>query len=293
MKNSLKKIVIPIAGLGTRMLPATKAIPKEMLPVVDKPIIQYIVEEAVEANFNEIIFITHSSKASVENHFDKSFELEATLEKRVKRGLLKEIKSISRLNVTIQSIRQGEAKGLGHAILCSRSIVGDEPFAITLPDMLISSDKKSSNLLEMKNEFEISGDSSILLGKAKESEISKYGIVKLSNKKNTRGFRKIEKIIEKPKMNTAPSRLFAAGRYIFTNKIFNSLSRVKPDKSGEIQLTDAIQDFLLNEEVISFNLKGELFDCGDKLGYLKAIVYNAQEDEDIGKEFKKYIKKVI
>ena len=170
MKNNLKKIVIPIAGLGTRMLPATKAIPKEMLPVVDKPIIQYIVEEAVEAKFNEIIFITHSSKASVENHFDKSFELEATLEKRVKRGLLKEIKSISRLNVTIQSIRQGEAKGLGHAILCSRSIVGDEPFAITLPDMLISSDKKSSSLLEMKNEFEISGDSSILLGKAKKQK---------------------------------------------------------------------------------------------------------------------------
>ena len=240
MKNILKKIVIPIAGLGTRMLPATKAIPKEMLPVVDKPIIQYIVEEAVEANFNEIIFITHSSKASVENHFDKSFELEATLEKRVKRGLLKEIKSISKLNVTIQSIRQGEAKGLGHAILCSRPIVGDDPFAITLPDMLIASDKKFSNLLEMKNEFEISGDSSILLGKAKESEISKYGIVKLSNKKNIRGFRKIEKIIEKPKMNIAPSRLFAAGRYIFTNKIFNSLSRVKPDKFGEIQLTDAI-----------------------------------------------------
>ena len=292
MKNILKKIVIPIAGLGTRMLPATKAIPKEMLPVVDKPIIQYIVEEAVEANFNEIIFITHSSKASVENHFDKSFELEATLEKRVKRGLLKEIKSISKLNVTIQSIRQGEAKGLGHAILCSRPIVGDDPFAITLPDMLIASDKKFSNLLEMKNEFEISGDSSILLGKAKESEISKYGIVKLSNKKNIRGFRKIEKIIEKPKMNIAPSRLFAAGRYIFTNKIFKSLSRVKPDKSGEIQLTDAIQDFLLNEEVISFNLKGELFDCGDKLGYLKAIVHKAQEDEDIGKEFKKYLKKL-
>ena len=291
MRKSLKKIVIPIAGLGTRMLPATKAIPKEMLPVVDKPIIQYIVEEAVEAKFNEIIFITHSSKASVENHFDKSFELEATLEKRVKRGLLKQIKSISKLNITIHSIRQGEAKGLGHAILCSRSILTDEPFAIILPDMLISN-QKTSDLTEMKKEFEISGTSSILLGKAKESEISKYGIVKLSNKKNKRGFRKIEKIIEKPKKNKAPSRLFAAGRYIFTNKIFNSLSRVKADKFGEVQLTDAIQDFLLKEEVISFNLKGELFDCGEKLGYLKAIVHKAQEDEDIGKEFKKYIKKV-
>ncbi len=161
--NDLKKIVIPIAGLGTRMLPATKAIPKEMLPIVDKPIIQYIVEEVLEAGFKEIIFVTHSSKSSVENHFDTSFELEATLEKRVKRALLKEIKSISKLNLVIHTIRQGEAKGLGHAILCAKSLVGKEPFGIALPDMVIKSSNKN-NLTLMKTAFKKNGCSSILLG---------------------------------------------------------------------------------------------------------------------------------
>ena len=152
--KKLRKVVIPIAGLGTRMLPATKAIPKEMLPVVDKPIIQYIVEEAEFAGFKEIIFVTHSSKYSVENHFDTSFELEATLEKRVKRSLLKSIKSISNLKVTIHSVRQGEAKGLGHAIYCAKSIIGDEPFGIMLPDMMIMGNTKSNNLSLMKELFE-------------------------------------------------------------------------------------------------------------------------------------------
>ena len=153
--NSIKKIIIPIAGLGTRMLPATKAIPKEMLPVLNKPIIQYIVEEAIYAGFKEIILVTHSSKYSIENHFDKSFELEATLEKRVKRGLLKEIKAISKLNISIQSIRQGEAKGLGHAILCAKTLVGKDPFAVLLPDMLISKENgnKGDSLKEMKLNF--------------------------------------------------------------------------------------------------------------------------------------------
>ena len=173
--NTLKKVVIPVAGLGTRMLPATKAIPKEMLPVLNKPIIQYIVEEAVYAGFKEIILVTHSSKYSIENHFDKSFELEATLEKRVKRGMLKEIREISKLNISLQSIRQGEAKGLGHAILCAKRLIGKEPFAVVLPDMLIS--KKNGNtgdsLKEMRLNFEKQEISSILLGKAKKEDIPK------------------------------------------------------------------------------------------------------------------------
>ena len=179
--TKLNKAIIPVAGLGTRMLPATKAIPKEMLPVLNKPIIQYIVEEVIYAGFEEIILVSHSSKYSIENHFDKSFELEATLEKRIKRGMLKEIRAVSKLNISMQSIRQGEAKGLGHAILCAERLIGKNPFAVVLPDMLISKDNGNAgdSLKEMKRNFEINEISSILLGKAKKPDISKYGIAQI------------------------------------------------------------------------------------------------------------------
>ena len=191
MKDNLKKIIIPVAGLGTRMLPATKAIPKEMLPIVNKPIIQYVVEEAVNAGFKEIILITHSSKSSIENHFDTSFELESVLEKRVKRHLLKEIKSISKLNVQIHSIRQGEAKGLGHAILCAKSIIGKEPFAVSLPDMLIENEEEGKNLSLMKKYFDKAKVPSILLAKVAKSDTRKYGIAKLKkSKEKTRELKK-------------------------------------------------------------------------------------------------------
>ena len=291
-QNKLSKIIIPIAGLGTRMLPATKAIPKEMLPVVDKPIIQYIVEEAAEAGFEEIIFITHSSKSSVENHFDTSFELEATLEKRVKRGLLNEIKAISKLKIKIHSIRQGEAKGLGHAILCAKSIIQDnEPFAISLPDMLIQNRRKDNNLSLMKKNFEIDGTSSILLGTAKKEDVSKYGIVKIKKENKSLAYGSVQTIIEKPNASKAPSNLYVAGRYIFKNKLLNYLSDVKSDKSGEIQLTDAIKTFLKNENKLNgYILDGPIHDCGDKLGYLKANVEFAKEDPLISKDFLKYLK---
>ena len=291
-QNKLSKIIIPIAGLGTRMLPATKAIPKEMLPVVDKPIIQYIVEEAAEAGFEEIIFITHSSKSSVENHFDTSFELEATLEKRVKRGLLNEIKAISKLKIKIHSIRQGEAKGLGHAILCAKSIIQDnEPFAISLPDMLIQNRRKDNNLSLMKKNFEIDGTSSILLGTAKKEDVSKYGIVKIKKENKSLAYGSVQTIIEKPNASKAPSNLYVAGRYIFKNKLLNYLSDVKSDKSGEIQLTDAIKIFLTNENKLNgYILDGPIHDCGDKLGYLKANVEFAKEDPLISKDFLKYLK---
>ena len=291
-QNKLSKIIIPIAGLGTRMLPATKAIPKEMLPVVDKPIIQYIVEEAAEAGFEEIIFITHSSKSSVENHFDTSFELEATLEKRVKRGLLNEIKAISKLKIKIHSIRQGEAKGLGHAILCAKSIIQDnEPFAISLPDMLIQNRRKDNNLSLMKKNFEIDGTSSILLGTAKKEDVSKYGIVKIKKENKSLAYGSVQTIIEKPNASKAPSNLYVAGRYIFKNKLLNYLSDVKSDKSGEIQLTDAIKIFLTNENKLNgYILDGPIHDCGDKLGYLRANVEFAKEDPSISKDFLKYLK---
>ncbi|MBU78858.1 MAG: UTP--glucose-1-phosphate uridylyltransferase, partial [Flavobacteriales bacterium] len=215
----VKKVIIPVAGLGTRMLPSTKAIPKEMLPVLNKPIIQYIVEEAIHAGFKEIILVTHSSKYSIENHFDKSFELEATLEKRVKRGMLKEIRAISKLNISMQSIRQGEAKGLGHAILCAERLIGKEPFAVILPDMLISKDNGNAgdSLKEMRLNFEKDEISSVLLGKAKKADITKYGIAQIKKNSKLPGLGLIEKIIEKPSIKKAPSNLYAAGRYIFNN----------------------------------------------------------------------------
>ena len=275
------------------MLPATKAIPKEMLPVNSKPIIQLVVEEALEAGFKEIIFVTHSSKYSVENHFDRSFELEATLEKRVKRALLKEIKSISKLNLVIHSVRQGEAKGLGHAILCAKSLIGNEAFGIALPDMIVKSSNKNKNLTTMVASFKKNGCSSILLGKAKEEEIGKYGIVKLKKNKSASEEKIIENIVEKPSLKKAPSNLFAVGRYVFRNELMKYLTDTKPDKEGEIQLTKAIDMYLKDEnELLGINLDGKFFDCGDKLGYLIANIEYAKEDPILKKDFLKYLKKL-
>ena len=291
--KKINKVVIPVAGLGTRMLPATKAIPKEMLPVLNKPIIQYIVEEAIYAGFKEIILVTHSSKSSIENHFDKSFELEATLEKRVKRGMLKEIQALSKLNVSMQSIRQGEAKGLGHAILCAKELIGKEPFAVILPDMLISKDKGNAgdSLKEMKLNFERGGISSVLLGKAKKADISKYGIAKIKKNSESPGLGLIEKIIEKPSIKRAPSNLYAVGRYIFNNDFFTYLTKVKPDKTNEIQLTNAIEHYIKDgTKVSAFPLEGDIFDCGDNAEYILANIKFAMKDPVIKSKIKNHLK---
>jgi len=290
IKTSLKKVIIPVAGLGTRMLPVTKAIPKEMLPIVNKPIIQFIVEEAAQAGFKEIIFVTHSSKYSIQNHFDKSFELEATLEKRVRRSLLKEIRSISNLNLAISTVRQHEAKGLGHAILCAKSIVGEEPFAVMLPDMIIDGSSKANNLSMMKKSFQKNAISSILLGVANRSEIRKYGIAKLKKIRDKNSYI-IQKIIEKPSLQNAPSNRFAVGRYVFENKIFEYLAKTGPDKSGEIQLTEAIDSFLKKgNQVFGFPLNGKVFDCGEKTGYLSANLEFAKKDPLLKRYIKNYMK---
>ncbi len=291
--KKLKKVIIPVAGLGTRMLPATKVIPKEMLPVLNKPIIQYIVEEAIYAGLKEIILVTHSSKYSIENHFDKSFELEATLEKRVKRGMLNEIKEISKLNISMQSIRQGEAKGLGHAILCAKRLIGKEPFAVILPDMLISKENGNagSSLKEMKLNFEKQEISSILLGKAKKSDIQKYGIAKIKKNSKLPGLGAVEKIIEKPSIKKAPSNLYAIGRYIFNNNFFRYLSEVQPDKLNEIQLTDAIDNYIKdNNKVNAFSLDGKVFDCGDNTEYVLANIEFAMKDPAMKTKIKNYVK---
>ena len=291
--KKINKVVIPVAGLGTRMLPATKAIPKEMLPVANKPIIQYIVEEAIYAGFKEIILITHSSKHSIENHFDKNFELESTLEKKVKRGMLKEIKALSKLNVSIQSIRQGEAKGLGHAILCAKRLIGKEPFGVILPDMLISKNNGNAadSLKEMRLNFEKEEISSVLLGKAKKVDIPKYGIAQIKKNSKLSGLGLIEKIIEKPSIKKAPSNLYAAGRYIFNNDFFTYLSKVKPDKSNEIQLTDAIEHYIKDgKKVRAFPLEGDIFDCGDNVEYILANLAFAMKDPIMKSKIKNYLK---
>ena len=291
--KKINKVIIPVAGLGTRMLPATKAIPKEMLPVLNKPIIQYIVEEAIFAGFKEIILVTHSSKYSIENHFDKSFELEASLQKRVKIGMLKDIRAISKLNISLQSIRQGEAKGLGHAILCAKRLVGKEPFAVILPDMLISKDNGNAgdSLKEMRLNFERSKISSVLLGKAKKADISKYGIAQIKKNSKLSGLGLIEKIIEKPSIKRAPSNLYAAGRYLFNNDFLTYLSKVKPDKTNEIQLTDAIENYIKDgKKVNAFPLEGEIFDCGYNIGYILANLEFAMKDPTMKAKIKNYLK---
>ena len=289
----INKAIIPVAGLGTRMLPVTKAVPKEMLPILNKPIIQYIVEEVIYAGFKEIVLVTHSSKYAIEDHFDKSFELEATLEKRLKRRTLKEIRDISKLSFSMQSIRQGEARGLGHAVLCAKRSIGKEPFAVILPDMLISKDngKAGDSLKEMKLNFEKYQISSVLLGKAKKSDIPKYGIAQIKKNSKLPGLGLVKKIIEKPSIKKAPSNLYAAGRYIFNNDFFKYLSKVRPDKSNEIQLTDAIEHYIKDgKKVSAFPLDGDLFDCGSDDEYFLANLEFAMKDPSMKAKIKNYLK---
>jgi UTP--glucose-1-phosphate uridylyltransferase len=272
------------------MFPATQAIPKEMLPIASVPIIRYIVEEIKYAGFKEIIFITNSKKFSVENYVNYSFELEAILEKRTKKPLFKEAKNISKLGISIQSVRQEDAKGLGHAVYAAKDLICDEPFAVVLPDMLIQSSKHANNLALMKKDFEKNNTSSILLGEVQKKDISKYGITKIKEEKIP-GPRIIESMIEKPSLKNAPSNLFAVGRYIFTNEIIKILSKIKPDKNNEIQLTDAIDNFLReNGKIYGYKLDGKIHDCGNKLGYLIANIEYSKSDPEIGRALKSYLR---
>lgn len=295
--SQVKKAVIPVAGLGTRMLPATKAIPKEMLPVVDKPLIQYVVAECVAAGIKEIILVTHASKNSIENHFDTSFELEATLEKRVKRQLLEDVKSICPSDVTIMHVRQGVAKGLGHAILCARPMVGDNPFAVVLPDVIIDDaacDPKKDNLADMVARFNTSRVSQIMVEKVPHEEVSKYGVVDLEGLELHEGESgKIHAMIEKPKVEEAPSDLAVVGRYVLSEAIWDCLEYTPPGAGDEVQLTDAIVSLMKSEQVDAYYMKGKSHDCGSKLGYMKANVEYALRHRDLKDEFLDYLKSVI
>lgn len=295
--RKVTRAVIPVAGLGTRMLPATKAIPKEMLPVVDKPLIQYVIEEAAAAGITEVILVSHSSKNSIENHFDTSFELETQLEKRVKRSLLDEVRSINPKNLTVISVRQPVALGLGHAILCAAPVVGNEPFAVLLPDVLIDkyrSNLKQDNLKAMIERYEQTGASQVMVEAVPRDLVSSYGIVDLAGQPIEAGHSvSLKAMVEKPDADDAPSNMAITGRYVLSPTVMEILSFTQPGAGDEIQLTDALAQLLTEEAMEAYRIVGRSHDCGSKLGYLEAIVDYALKDPKLGADFAALLKKMM
>ena len=286
--NKITKAVFPVAGLGTRFLPATKASPKEMLPIVDKPLIQYAVEEAIAAGATELIFITGRNKRSIPDHFDKSFELEAMLEASAKTKVLEALRGILPKGVSCIYIRQPEALGLGHAVLCAKPVVGNEPFSVILADDLI--DGKVPAMKQMVDVYNQTGSSILGVEDVLPSETASYGIVDAVS--IAPNLLQLNGIVEKPQPAEAPSTLAVVGRYVLTPKIFDCLENVKPGKGGEIQLTDGIAALMAYEKVLAYRFEGKRFDCGSKLGYMKANVEFAMRHPEVGPEFLEYLKTV-
>ncbi len=283
--TKITKAVIPVAGFGTRFLPATKAQPKEMLPLVDKPLIQYIVEEAAKSGIEDIILITGQNKRAIEDHFDNNFELEYRLEKAGKSKELEEIRAISNLARFVY-VRQKNPQGLGHAILCAKDVVGDEPFAVLLGDDIIAS--KVPVLKQMKKVYEKYEDAVIGVYKVNKEATEKYGII--DGKYIEENIYQIMDIVEKPKPEEAPSNLAVTGRYILPSRIFAILAKTKPGKGGEIQLTDAIKTLSQDKPLYACKYEGRYYDCGNKLEYVKATVDFALKRKDLGLEIKKFLK---
>ena len=281
----IKKCVFPVAGMGTRFLPATKASPKEMLPIVDKPLIQYAVGEAVEAGCTEMVFITGRNKRSIEDHFDKAYELETELELRQKDKLLAHVRDILPPNITCMYIRQTEALGLGHAVLCAQAAVGNEPFAVILADDLIDTPKGA--LKQMVDVYNQSGNSILGVETVDPSQTSSYGIVEVEKLKS---YQRIINIVEKPKPEEAPSNLAVVGRYILTPRIFDLLTNLPRGAGNEIQLTDGIARLLDHEFVLAHAFDGKRYDCGSKLGYLEATVAYGLKHPETGEQFKELLK---
>lgn len=283
--SKIKKAVFPVAGLGSRFLPATKAIPKEMLPVVDKPLIQYAVEEALDAGIEQMIFITGRTKNAIMDHFDKAYELEAELEERNKQELLNIVRSIIPDHVSCVYIRQAEALGLGHAVLCAEPAVDNEPFAVILADDLIDGGNVAC-LAQMVDLFNTNHASVLGVETVAMEETEKYGVVSFEQQANVT---KVTGIVEKPKSSEAPSNLAVVGRYILTPAIFDLIRATGSGAGGEIQLTDAIAKLLQQENVLAHAFSGKRYDCGSKLGYLKATVEYAFKHDELSKEFKTYL----
>jgi UTP--glucose-1-phosphate uridylyltransferase len=282
----LRKAVFPVAGLGSRFLPATKASPKEMLPVVDKPLIQYAVEEAAAAGITEMIFITGRNKRAIEDHFDKAYELETELERKNKEALLDMTRSVLPEGVRCIYTRQAEPLGLGHAVLCAQNIVGNEPFAVILADDLMDSEPPA--LARMAQIFARENASLLGVEEVPRDQTQSYGIVTIDEMKDDMA--RIRGMVEKPKPADAPSNLAVIGRYVLTPRIFDLLAEVTPGAGGEIQLTDAISKLLPHERVLAVRLPGRRFDCGSKLGYLQATVEYGVRHAEIGEDFARYLK---
>lgn len=284
--KKITKAVFPVAGLGSRFLPATKANAKEMLPIVDKPLIQYAAEEAIAAGVTELVFITGKNKRSIEDHFDRAPELEAQLEAGGKKELLEVLKGILPSHVSCIFIRQPGALGLGHAVSCARPVVGDSPFSVILADDLIDGDVSATK--QMAEVYATNGGSVLGVEDVLPNETGSYGIVD-ANIIDT-DLLKVNSMVEKPKPEEAPSTLAVVGRYILTPKIFECLDKVKPGRGGEIQLTDGISDLMQFEDVFAYRFYGKRFDCGSKLGFMKANVELALKDPKLGKTFSDYLK---
>jgi len=288
--NKVTKAVFPVAGMGTRFLPATKANPKEMLPIVDKPLIQYAVEEAVAAGITELVFITGRTKRSITDHFDKAYELETELEKKEKVEQLEVVRSIIPEGVTCIYIRQAEPLGLGHAVLCAKPVIGDAPFAVILPDDLID-DESRGVTKQMIDKYQQQNSSVVAVQDIPKEDTSKYGIVE-TDSTDDKALSKINSIIEKPEPDLAPSTLGVVGRYVLSSEIFNCLEQTPKGAGNEIQLTDAISLLLKKESVFAYEFEGTRYDCGSKLGYMQASIQYALKDPDIKDEFYSYLKEI-
>jgi UTP--glucose-1-phosphate uridylyltransferase len=286
-KVKIKKAVFPVAGLGTRFLPATKANPKEMLTVVDKPLIQYAAEEAIAAGINELIFVTSSSKRAIEDHFDKNFEMETELERKGKTDLLQLVRNVVPKGVSCVYVRQPEALGLGHAVLCAKPVVGNDPFAVILADDLIDGGDKPC-LAQMAAVFEYNRCSVLGVEQVPHDETEKYGIVQ--SDEVTTGLSRVTSIVEKPKPENAPANLAVVGRYVLTPRVFDLLESIPKGAGGELQLTDAIGALLKEEQVLAYQFEGQRYDCGSKLGYLRATVEYALQHDELSQEFTDYLR---
>lgn len=288
----IKKAILPVAGLGTRFLPASKSIPKEMVTVVDRPAIEYVVREAVAAGIEQIILVTHSSKASIENYFDRNFELETTLEQKQKWDLLKEITEILPPQVSVVSVRQPQPLGLGHAVLCAKDIVGDEAFAVLLPDVLVKDQAEKNDLALMIERFNTTQAAQIMVEAVPEQLVDQYGIVDVAAAPAEGQSAAMQGIVEKPAVGTAPSHLSVIGRYVLPAKIMQLLATTPKGAGNEIQLTDAIAALQQLETVEAYRMKGQTFDCGSKLGYLKAVLHYGVDHPSLGEAFKQLIQEL-
>ncbi|MFW1691361.1 UTP--glucose-1-phosphate uridylyltransferase GalU [Acinetobacter ursingii] len=288
----IKKAILPVAGLGTRFLPASKSIPKEMVTVVDRPAIEYVVREAVAAGIEQIILVTHSSKASIENYFDRNFELETTLEQKKKFDLLKEITAIVPEHVSVVSVRQSQPLGLGHAVLCAKSIVGDDDFAVLLPDVLVKAKSEQNDLARMIQRYNQASAAQIMVEAVPDDLVDQYGIVDVALIPEEGQSHIMQGIIEKPAVGSAPSNLSVVGRYVLPAKIMQLLENTPKGAGNEIQLTDAIAMLQQTDVVEAYRMQGQTFDCGSKLGYLKAILHYGIEHPKLGNDFKTLIREL-